>query len=154
MERVAGRAGETDFPENQLMSTRQQAPLPLALSRARRQFDQWRRGHRKHTRLPQELWLQAAAVAREHGLNKTARALGLKYYSLKKHLDEMTTDQAIPARVEPDFIELMPGVMTSGTIECTIEWADGGGSTVRMHIKGAGLSELASLAGVLRGGRA
>jgi hypothetical protein len=31
--RVAGRAGETDFPENQLMSTRQQAPIPLALSR-------------------------------------------------------------------------------------------------------------------------
>jgi hypothetical protein len=136
------------------MSTRQQAPLPLALSRARRQFDQWRRGHRKHTRLPQELWLQAAAVAREHGLNKTARALGLKYYSLKKHLDEMTTDQAIPARVEPDFIELVSGVMTPGIIECTIEWADGGGSTLRMHIKGAGLSELASLAGVLRGGRA
>jgi len=31
--RVAGRAGETDFPGNQLMSTRQQAPIPLALSR-------------------------------------------------------------------------------------------------------------------------
>jgi hypothetical protein len=93
-------------------------------------------------------------VAREHGLNKTARALGLKYYSLKKHLDEMTAEQLVPAKAEPDFIELMPGVMTSGTIECTIEWADGGGSTVRMHIKGAGLSELASLAGVLRDGRA
>jgi hypothetical protein len=39
-------------------------------------------------------------------------------------------------------------------IECTIEWADGGGSTLRMHIKGADLSELASLAGVFRGGQA
>jgi hypothetical protein len=154
MEWVAGRAGETDFQENQLMSTRQQAALPLALSRARRQFDQWRRGHRKHTRLPQELWLQAAAVAREYGLNKTARGLGLKYYSLKKHLDQITTDQAIPAKGEPNFIELMPGVITPGNIECTIEWADDDGSKVRMHIKGAGLSELASLAGVLRGGRA
>jgi hypothetical protein len=154
MERVVGRAGETDFPENQLMSTRQQATLPRVLSTARRQFDQWRSRHRKHTRLPQELWRQAAFLAGEHGLNKTSRALGLKYYSLKKHLDQMTTDQAIPARVEPDFIELVSGVMTPGIIECTIEWADGGGSTLRMHIKGAGLSELASLAGVLRGGRA
>jgi len=39
-------------------------------------------------------------------------------------------------------------------MEYTIEWADGSGSTVRMHIKGAGLSDLASLAGVFRGGRA
>ena len=90
------------------MSTKQPANIPIALSTARRQFDRWRRGHRKHTRLPQELWRQAAFLAREHGLNKTSLALGLKYYSLKKHLDQMTTDQAIPAKAEPDFIELLP----------------------------------------------
>jgi hypothetical protein len=136
------------------MNTRQQAALPLALSKVRGQFDQWRSRHRKHTRLPEELWRQAAAVAREHGLNKTARALGLDYYSLKKRLDETTAEQAIRAKAEPEFIELVPGMMPSGTVECTIEWVDGGSSTVRMHIKGAGLSELVSLAGVLRGGRA
>ena len=154
MERVVGRAGETGFPENQLMRTRQQATLSRVLSTARRQFDQWRSRHRKHVRLPEELWRQAAALAREHGLHKTSLALGLKYYSLKKHLDQMTTDRAIPAKGEPDFIELVPGVMTPGTIECTIEWADGGGSKVRMHIKGAAMPELVSLAGVFRGVRA
>jgi len=66
MERVVGRAGETDFPENQLMRTRQQATLSRALSTARRQFDQWRSRHRKRVRLPEELWRQAAALAREH----------------------------------------------------------------------------------------
>jgi hypothetical protein len=136
------------------MSAKQQAPLPAVLSRVRRQFDQWRSRHRKHTRLPEGLWRQAAAVAREHGLNKTARALGLKYYSLKKHLEEMTAEQVIPAKAEPEFIEVIGGMMPSGTVECTVEWVDGGDSTVRMHIKGAGLSELVSLAGVLRGGRA
>ena len=135
------------------MSARQQARLIPVLSRARRRFDQWRKGHRKHTRLPEELWRQAAALAREHGLNKTARALRLDYYSLKKHLEEMAAEQAIRAKAEPDFIELLPGMMPSGTVECTIEWVDGGSSTVRMHIKGAGLSELVSLAGVLRSGR-
>jgi len=64
MERVVGRAGEADFPENELMSTRQQATLPRALSTARRQFDQWRSRHRKHDRLPKELWRQAVALAR------------------------------------------------------------------------------------------
>ncbi len=60
MERVAGRAGETDSPENQLMSSRQPADIPIALSTARHQFDQWRSQHRKHTRLPEELWRRAA----------------------------------------------------------------------------------------------
>jgi hypothetical protein len=154
MERVVGRAGETDFPENRLMSTRQQATLPRVLSTARRQFDRWRSRHRKHARLPQELWRQAVALAREHGFNKTSRVLGLKYYSLKKHLHQAGAGGLVSAKAEPDFIELVPGVITPGIIECTIEWADGGGSTLRMHIKGAGLSELASLAGVFRGGRA
>lgn len=136
------------------MSARQQATLPPVLSKVRRQFDQWRSRHRKRARLPKELWRQAAAVAREHGLNKTAHVLGLKYYSLKKHLEEMTTEQAIPTKAKHEFIELVPGVIPSGTIECTIEWVDGGSSTVRMYIKGAGLSELVSLAGMLRGSRA
>jgi len=138
------------------MKTREPANIPVALSAARQQFDQWRSRHRKRTRLPEELWRQAAVLAQRHGLNKTARALGLEYYSLKKHLDEMTTEEVIPAKAEPDFIELLGGVMTPtpGLIECTIEWADGGGSTLRMHIKGADLSELASLAGVFRGSQA
>jgi len=136
------------------MSTKQPANLPLALSAASQRFNQWRSRHRKRTRLPKELWRQAAALAREHGLNKTARTLGLDYYSLQKHLEQMTTEELIPAKAEANFIELLGGAMTPGLIECTIEWADGGGSTVRMHIKGAGLSELASLAGVFRGGQA
>jgi hypothetical protein len=136
------------------MSTKQPANLVLALSTARRQFDQWRNRHRKRARLPKELWRRAAALAREHGLNKTAAALGLDYYSLKKHVDKMACDQVICAKAQPDFIEFLGDAMRPGSMECTIEWADSSGSTVRMHIKGASLSELASVAGVFRGGRA
>jgi len=94
------------------------------------------------------------ALSRVHGLNNTARALGLKYYSLKKHIDEVGADELVPAKTKPDFIELVPEVVTPGCVECMIEWADGSGATVRMHIRGAGLSELASVAGVFRSGRA
>lgn len=136
------------------MRKRQPAKIPAALSAARGQFDQWRSGHRKRARLPKELWRRAAALALEHGLNKTAQALGLKYYSLKKHLDQMTAEEIIPAKAKPDFIELLPDVMTPGSTECIIEWSDGGGSTLRMHIKGIELSQLASVAEVFRSGRA
>ena len=137
------------------MSSRQPANIPIALSRVRHQFDHWRsRQRNKRARLPKELWRQAVALAREHGLNNTARALGLKYYSLKKHIDEAGADELVPAKTKPDFIELVGAVVTPGSAECTIEWADGSGATLRMHIRGAGLSELASVAGVFRGGRA
>ena len=136
------------------MSTRHATNLPIALSRARRQFDHWRRQQpNKRTRPPKELWQQAVALAREYGLNRTARALGLTYYSLKKHLDETDADPLVPIEPTPEFIELLPGAVTPGGVECTIEWSDGPNATVRMHVRGAGPSELTALARVFRSGR-
>jgi hypothetical protein len=141
------------------MSTQHPTDIPFALSQARHQLDLWRSQQpNKRTRLPKEFWQQAVALAKEHGLNKTARALNVKYYSLKKHLDETRGDTSFSSKLKPEFIELLPDTATPGGVakpqmECTIEWADGHNATVRMHIKGAGLSELTALAGVLRSGR-
>jgi hypothetical protein len=136
------------------MSTKHPTNLPIALSEARRQLDQWRSQQpNKRTRLPKELWQQAVALAKEHGLNKTARALNVKYDSLKKHLHEAGADEESSVKPQPDFIELLPGTMTAGGVECTIEWVKGHNTTVRMHIKGVGLSELTALARVFRSGR-
>ena len=141
------------------MSTKQSSNIPIALSQARHQLDLWRSQQpNKRTRLPKEFWQRAVALAREHGLNKTARALNVKYCSLKKHLDQADAIASVSSKTEPHFIELMSGTMTPNCVskpqvECTIEWVDGHNATVRMHIKGAGVSELTALAGVLLGGR-
>jgi len=66
------------------MSTKQSGTISIALSQARHQLDLWRSQQpNKRTRLPKEFWQQAVALAKEHGLNKTSRALNVKYYSLK-----------------------------------------------------------------------
>ena len=136
------------------MSTKLPTNIPMALSEARRQLDHWRNQQpNKRTRLPKELWQRAAALAKEHGLNKTARALGLKYYSLKKHLDETGADALVAAKPTPDFIEFLPGTMTPSAVECMIEWINGHNATVRMHIKGLGLSGLMALARTFRSSR-
>jgi hypothetical protein len=132
------------------MRTKKPAKLPAALSAARKQFDRWRKRRRPRQRLAQELWRQAAALARKHGLNPTARALGLNYHSLKRHLAKTTPPEEISTQATPDFIELLPGAMTPGVVECTLEWADSDGATVRMHLQGASLPELASLVHVFR----
>ena len=133
------------------MSPRSRTILPRALSKAGRKFDQWRRRHPKHTRLPEELWPEAVGLAREHGVYQTALALGVNYRSLKKRVAEAPVDPPTVARTAPEFIELLPGIMPSGFMECAVEWTDANGATVRMHLKGAGAADLASLANVLRG---
>jgi hypothetical protein len=136
------------------MSTRQPANMPAALSTARRQLDRWRSQQpHKRARLPGDLWQNAAALARTHGLNKTASALGLKYESLKKHLIATATERAEPRGTPCQFLELLPSPVTSPSIDCTIELEDGDGQTVRMHIKGVRMTDLASFARGFRGGR-
>ena len=136
------------------MNARAPANVPTPLSRARRQLDQWRSRQSGRKRLPRELWSTAVALAREHGTNKTARTLGLKYDSLKKHLEATPLAASGRGKVEPEFIELLPQEMMPLSIECTIEFEDGRGGKMRVHVKGASLADLASLACRLRDSRA
>ena len=135
------------------MNTKRSSKIPNALCEARRQLDHWRSGQpSKRTRLPEEFWRQAVALAQEYGLNKTAGALKVKYESLKKHLEQGGAEEGHSAKVQPEFIELLPATIKPGTVECMLEWADGCGATVRMHMRGVGPSELSAVAGVFRSG--
>jgi hypothetical protein len=129
------------------MNTKPLTNMPKALSEARCQLDHWRSQRpSKRTRLSKELWQQAVTLAKEHGLNKTARVLGLKYYSLMKHFEASAIDELKPAKNRGEFLELLPSPVTGPSIDCTIELEDGSGVTMRMHIKGASIADLASFA--------
>ena len=58
--------------------------FPAACSRVQRKLEHWRQRHRRGARIPEELWRAAAELAGAHGINRTARALRLDYYSLQK----------------------------------------------------------------------
>lgn len=136
------------------MSSKPPAKFPAALSTARRQLDRWRSGHRPHTRLPKESWEQAVALAREHGLNKTASALGLKYDSLKKHVEAASSEVSDPQKARPEFLELLPRELLPGSLQCPIELDDGHGGPIQLHVKGLGVCDLVALTRMLRENRA
>jgi hypothetical protein len=79
-------------------------------------------------------------MAAEYGLSQTAIALGLDYYSLKRHVDQRSTETTSGAA----FIELPPAPLAP-TSECIIEREDGSGASIRIHLKGSQLPDLLEL---------
>ena len=119
--------------------------LPVRLEEARRRFERWR-ATRKRRRIPEELWGLATALAREHGVHRTARALRLNNESLRKRSAMEGRSPGRP-RTAP-FVEVLAGPMLAAT-ETTIELEDGSGRRLRIHVKGGQAPELAPLATAL-----
>lgn len=111
---------------------------PAELARLRRRFSIWRASRSAGQRIPTALWCAATQVAVEHGLSRTASALQLDYYALKKRVDELSNSQ--PSTTTPTFIELSPSKFT--TSECLIEMENAHGARLRVYLKGQSLDLL------------
>lgn len=108
-----------------------------SLARLERRFTAWRKSRSVGQRIPHPLWKAAVQVASEHGLNQTASALKLDYYSLKKRVDGNRASSA-------SFVEL-PSPSYPVVSECVIELEDGRGARMRVHLKGQNVPDLLPL---------
>ena len=129
------------------MRTRKTGGLPARLEGVRRRFEGWRRTRKVRSRIPEPLWAAAVKVAGTYGIPRTAKALRVDYYALKKRVEEMPagTDSKVPAgAVGAAFLEL-PAPAWSGCGECTLELEDTGGAKLRVHLKGFAAADLAAL---------
>ena len=116
--------------------------FPAALSRVQRKFEQWRQRHRPRAPIPQELWREAAELACAYGINRTAKALRLHYYSLQNRV----ADAARSGERAPEFVEILPAPRP----ECLIEVEDGSGAKMRIRLPGGALPDVAALTRVFR----
>ena len=114
--------------------------VPARLLRLKQRFTDWRRTRVQGARIPHRLWKSAAKLAADYGLNQTATVLKLDYYSLKRHVDKQFAETPSTAA----FIEL-PSIPVSHASECTIEFEDGAGASMRMHLKGTDIPDLLAL---------
>lgn len=100
------------------------------------------------------VWAKAAVLARQHGINPTARVLGLNYDALKWRLQVRTAAASSSPPGVQEFLELVPGALAAAAVLCTIELDEGHGVTLRMHVQGATLADLAVFAARWRSDRA
>ena len=132
------------------MNTRQKLDLPARLEGVRRRFERWRQSHRVRSRIPDSLWAAAVKAAGTYGVCRTARALRVNYYALKKRVEQGSAT-GLPEGGAIAFLELAPhadhglAAIPTGTGECTMELEDVDGAKMRVHLKGFEAPDLASL---------
>jgi hypothetical protein len=123
------------------MRTNERGELPKDLAQGRNRFQTWRMGRHRGDRIPPALWALAVRLVKTHGVSRTATALGLDYYGLKKRA-AATADQ--PQACDPTFVELPSPVMVGK--QCLFELANGAGTTRRLQLVGYDAADVAALA--------
>jgi hypothetical protein len=121
--------------------------LPAGLERLRRRFERSRQLRRARSPISDSLWAAAVRMAGLHGLNRTAKALRLDYYSLKRRLEEKNGKPAgIPsgARAAAPFIELAPPA-SGGPCDCILVLESASGARMKVHLKSIATPDLAAL---------
>jgi hypothetical protein len=109
------------------------------------------------------LWGSAVKAAGTYGLHRTAKALRLDYYALKKRVALAGSGADLPVEAKrarrnasgrhvvsadgqavATFLELAPPA--SGKVcECILELENSEGAKMRIHLKGVGVPDLAAL---------
>ena len=123
-----------------MAKTARTVPAPLAAGA--RRFAQWRR-QRRTRRIPEELWSLAARLGAEHGASRTARALGVHYYDLRKRIEASGTSPR-ERGAAPAFLELLASPAPSAS-EHVVGIESASGSKLRVQTRGGSAPDLAAL---------
>jgi hypothetical protein len=134
------------------MASRNLGGVSADLRRARQRFSGWRQTRTAGSRIPEPLWTLATELATVHGLHRTASVLGLDYYSLKQRVESSCRSGNHPGdqRTPAAFVELSPPSLplaspSSSGGECLLEFENGLGAKMRIHLKGHDAPDLASI---------
>jgi hypothetical protein len=111
------------------------------LAQGRSRFEAWRERRSAGRRIPRPLWDLAVQLVSKHGISRTATALGLDYYSLKKRAE--AAGQEPPPR-GPAFVELPPPVVVGK--QALFELDNGAGATMRVQLVGYDAADVEALA--------
>ena len=104
------------------------------LERAKVGFATWRELRRGAERIPDGLWDAAVRAARQHGVHRVSRELGLDYNHLKRRCGGVARGHAATASA-PVFVELN-GPAEAG-LACLVELEKGNGARMRICVREA-----------------
>ena len=117
------------------MATEDSGAQGLArLSQLRRRIEWWRRTRVKRSPMPPELWRAATELARELGVYRVAREVGVGYESLKERVGAPGKNGAREAAA---FVELDGAALFSAAparVHSEVELSDASGTTMVIRL--------------------
>ena len=131
------------------MSTKRKGELPVRLVNLRRRFEEWRGTRKVRSRIPEPLWAAAVTLAKTHGLHRTAKALRVNYYALKKRVEDGIDAGNASQEDATGFLELaaaspMP-LIRADSCECTLELENTDGAKMRVRLSSVAMPDLVAL---------
>ena len=126
-------------------------PQDLArLHSLRQRIASWRARREKRRRMPQELWDDAVACARVHGVWETSQVLGLNYASLRARLEASDPELDVVPR---GFVEIdLAAVAPPSPSLLTVELHRRDGAKLCVHLPSGGRAELLTMVERFLGG--
>jgi hypothetical protein len=120
-------------------------PEPPQLHALAQRLNAWRASRSRGQRIPDELWRAAADLARVHGLSRTAAALKLSYYDLKRRL--VAGRRPRRRRLTPaPFVEVAPPALAPDLGERgTVELVQASGARLTLRLPNPSASDLLAL---------
>ena len=120
--------------------------LPGRLEGVRRRIEQWRQTRKVRSPIPDSLWTAAVRMVNAYGMNRTARALRLNYYGLKKRVEQQAVGAAGVSETKGTarFVELA-SFSSAGSCECLLELENACGAKMRIQLKSIAMPDLAAL---------
>ena len=96
------------------MAVRRSSTLPEPVRELGNRIEHWRKTRTHLCAMPADLWDEAAALARAHGINPIAQALHVSYDSLKAHTGRRAMVRRRDNNEAQRFVELAAGAPIFG----------------------------------------
>jgi hypothetical protein len=127
-------------------TAKQRAGVPAEIETVRRGFEQWRKGRKIASPIPERLWEQAVRLARRYGVSRISKLLHVGYYSLKQRVERHAAPAAGGCDHPPTvtFVEL-DAPAAPQELACLVEWEDTSGAKMRVQLQGLNASDLTAL---------
>ncbi len=112
------------------------ANVEVGVETVRLALEAWRGRRKRGERIPRAVWERAAEAARQYGVIRVSRALGLDYNHLKRRTREGEAAAVTPAR----FMELPEGLAEvgrgrEGGLACIVELEKCNGTRLRLSVR-------------------
>ncbi len=116
------------------MDTNRDKELPAGLERVRMGLAAWREQRRGGERIPNGLWAEAARAARQYGVNRVSKALGLDYNHLKRRAGRSAEVSETSRGAGPVFVALEEPRTEAG-LACVVELEKENGTRMRICVR-------------------